>query len=349
MAKYVFEFMDFYSMQLSLLIPALAWGANDAISGFSRQVKTTNLNKIFTYAQKIQVPDMPLSVFYRQHLPTYNELDYFRQANLIPNKPGQFLVCPINLQAHLSHVSLNDSVTLSITLEEAQAICKDLNVFLHEDGWHFSATSPTLWVLTTHKPLDSHLPPPYDLDREHIQHTPNDMGTDAKYIQKINCDIQTFLFSHSVNQKRRQEGNVAINSLWIFPPNQNSTLIASQINQTQFYVRNSFWQTQFSSKPIPNNLQTWYKMAIDNPKIQHTILLDNLLMPVRYQDLYSYQQALLELEADFFTPAYTLIKMGQLKNLTIHCHGAFNGSFSLTRRSLLSFWKKKQKFNGYIA
>lgn len=336
------------SMQLNLIIPALSWSQDISPTPLLQKSNLTGLNKIFTYAVQKTTTDRSLSLFLQQHLPAYNEIEYFRQTGSIPNKTGQLLVCPINLQVHLSHISLNDSKTLAITAEEARILTEDISSFLHNEEYLFTAITPTLWVMTPPKLLDTQFPSPYDLQRDKIQQQIEYLGKDDQQLEKMISEIQTFLFTHPINQKREQNGFPTINSLWIYPANSKSSLEDDQINKTQFYTDHPIWQNQFNTQPLPTNIETWYKIAQQSTKTDHTMLLDSLYMPVRYQDTFSYQQALTKLDTDFFMPIYTLIKSRKISQLNIYSHGAFNGTMNLTRADLLHFWKKKKKFNGYI-
>ena len=334
-------------MHLTLLIPGLSWLSEDNLSQFLQKANVIGLNQIPTYARINPLSNKTLGQFYQQYLPPYSKLTFFYEHGLLTPASTQLLVNPVHLQVHLAHLSLEESHTLTITAQEALQLCADVNDFLQKEHWVFTATSPQLWTLTLPDSVDVQFIPLEDIDCRNINAIEL-TGKDAAYIQKITAEIQTFLFAHPVNQQRTSMGQATINSLWFSSPLHTSQLSEDTIKNSQFYVPDPIWQTQFGSLATPDDFTSWQQSSSTRLAQAHTILIDSLLAPARYQDYWGYLDTLCILENTFFTPLWAALKSGTLIQLTIACHGAFGGQIDLTRTMTYAFWRKKHLFNGYL-
>ncbi len=334
-------------MHLTLLIPGLSWLPEENLSQFLQKANLSGLNQMLTYARINPLSNNTLSQFYQQYLPPYNKLTFFHEQKRLAPAPTQLLVNPVHLQLHLAHISVDESHTLGISTQEAQQLCTDLNDFLQEERWVFTATSPQLWVLTLPTVLNVQFIPIEDIDCHNINAIEL-TGKDAAYIQKISAEIQAFLFAHPLNQQRTLSDQPTINSLWFSSSLRTSQLSEDAIKSNQFYVADPIWQTQFDSLATPDDFASWQHSDPARLAQSHTILIDSLLAPARHQDYWGYLDTLHILEDAYFNPLWAALKSGTLKQLTIACHGLFGGQIDLNRTMTYAFWRKKRLFNGYL-
>ncbi|WP_434777431.1 hypothetical protein [Neisseria sp. Ec49-e6-T10] len=332
-------------MHLNLLVPGLAWAKEDQLATLLNQQSLPALNQILRFSNKQQGFDH-LSSFYHQFLPQINELDYLIHHHQLSTDQHYILASPVGLRLNRNHIDLADSAVLNVTQQEAQQICADLNDFLIEEQWRFIPVTTDLWLLNTPKALNIKTTSLYDVMGNNIEEY-QPKGSDSFIVQKILTEIQMVLFNHSVNQQREQTNLPAINAIWLWQTQQHEQKMPLD---SVYFVPKPLWQQQLNCFDTPYDFKTWQNTVTEEKitQTQHYILLEDLLGATQYQDIWGYQDALVQLEQHYLQPAWQALKSGQLASLSLYTHGPFGGHMKIKPHSHWAFWKKKQQFNGRI-
>ena len=122
---------------------------------------------------------------------------------------------PVHLEADLDHAVLTPAADISISENEAAALCEALNRHFAEDGLSFDMLSKDQWVVSS---SDEILVSTTSLS-EAIGRNINFLlpyGETSGYWKKILTEAQMLMYSHDVNSRRNDSGLMTINSLWFY-------------------------------------------------------------------------------------------------------------------------------------
>jgi hypothetical protein len=122
---------------------------------------------------------------------------------------------PVHLRADRSRLVLFGPEALAIRQEEADALAEGFNALYQPDGLRLYTPTPNRWYLRlAQAPRLSNTPLPDVIGRDIDRHLPR--GEDAgPWHARLN-EIQMLFHTHGVNERRAEQGQPGINSLWLW-------------------------------------------------------------------------------------------------------------------------------------
>lgn len=132
----------------------------------------------------------------------------------LPTQDGYWMRAdPVELQLDLSAVYFMDGEHLNLTHEEIEALRKDLNLFLHQEGITLYTPTKTRWYLQLKE--NPHIKTFYseELIGKNISNW-LPCGERQTYFRKLMTEIQMVLHDHSINQVRLKSRKPLVNTLW---------------------------------------------------------------------------------------------------------------------------------------
>ena len=147
--------------------------------------------------------DLPSAALLMKADHRYDDSRYYMQA------------APVHLEADLDHAVLTPAEDISISEDEAAALCESLNKHFDEDGLSFCMLSKDQWVVSSSEEIRLSTTPLSDAIGRNINFLlpRGDMSASWK---KILTEAQMLMHSHEVNSRRTDSGLMTINSLWFY-------------------------------------------------------------------------------------------------------------------------------------
>lgn len=246
--------------------------------------------------------------------------------------PSQSLLCQtVHLKPDMRNAfifSLDDS---DITTNQIAIIINDLKGYFKQD-FNLLNVDEKLWLMQL---KECRVPVQYP-------HVLSVIGRKADpFIQqsrenlqwyKLNNEIQMFMHSHEVNQKRLQDGLPVINSLWFFGGGEVSTPSNTDIRVfCDDFLVNAFLNRSGLVAEDPQEI-------INANFEQNNIYLDlRLLRALKGEQGFDMHSMLENIENSIFQPLVNNVGRGALK-LRLRVGHEFD--FELSRLSSMKFWQK---------
>lgn len=330
-------------MQLTLLMPGLSWGQDDAPEVLLGEVSLPALAQVWRFGHH-EAEALSLSQLYQRFLPLQNWVSHYVAA--APER-DHFWLSPVHLRVNRDYITLADGAVHGINSEEAEQLCAGLNAFLADEGWHVVPVHPDLWHLSVPKGLDVTLVDLADVVGQDIDlHQPQ--GADVMTVQRIQTEIQMWLYQHPLNAAREARGQISLNGVWLWHMSPAAETRAADV--AHFVPPSQQWQMTEVVYDVPYDFAAWQQQCQEENIIEMKacLLLEDLLGAMQYDDAWGYQQGVLDLETRFIAPALAALKSGQLSQLRLVAHGPHGGQVSLTKKAHWAFWRKQQSFTGRI-
>jgi len=203
---------------------------------------------------------------------------------------------PVHLRVMRDRIVLTDSRSLNLSPQESTALATAIGqhfgeafnpVPLHPQRWYVPFPYPSHLITTplsvaTGRAIEPLLP----------------QGDDALRIRTLLNELQMLLFTHPVNQVREANGELPVNSLWLWG---GGTKPAAPMTRMPIYARDSgvhalgaFCRTPVH--PPPSHLE---KPMLASAGV---ILLDDLTQAGQNGDAFGWREALRILEESWFMP-----------------------------------------------
>lgn len=250
-------------------------------------------------------------------------------------------VDPVHLRVSRDRLILADSQSFSIAQAEADALTSTLNQHFASEGWRFLAPAPDHWYLRLEQAPALETQSLANAAGGYVDaHQPT--GKDAQYWRGIINEIQMLLHEHPVNLAREAQGELPVNSAWLWgggslkgkPHSPFSGIWANEPLTRAFALASC---TPCAS--LPESATTW----LDSAQKAGTslIVLDSLYAHAQYGDTQSWVATAQELEQRWFAPLRQGLVAGKLKKITFHATGA-HGTLEVTtwRQHLWRIWRR---------
>jgi hypothetical protein len=124
-------------------------------------------------------------------------------------------VAPVHLQADLDQAVLTPAADISISEEEAAALCEALNKHFDEDGLTFDMLNKDQWVVSSKEEIQIMTTSLSEAVGRNINFL-LPRGERSASWKKILTEAQMLMHSHEVNSRRDDSGMLTINSLWFY-------------------------------------------------------------------------------------------------------------------------------------
>jgi len=122
---------------------------------------------------------------------------------------------PVHLAVTRDHVMILGDKDFTVSIEEAQELTVLLTRHFANEDWQFVFKHPNQWYLGIKEdPEIATTPLPQAMERDLQPCMPT--GSHARQWRTIINEIQMVLFNSPVNQRREKQGQLPINSLWLW-------------------------------------------------------------------------------------------------------------------------------------
>ncbi len=248
---------------------------------------------------------------------------------------------PVHLRADQSVLRLFDASTFSIEQQEADALVDTFNSFYAGQGLYLQAPCPQRWYLALEQSPGLATTPLLAAGGQDIDAC-LPKGADAADWHRVLNEVQMLFHEHTVNLRREQRGDPAINSLWFWGGGVSPDSLASDVSRIATDHELGLGLAQLSGTPrvdVPAGIDELLPVSTDGVTL---VVNDALAAATQYGDVDRWLAGLRELEEHWFIPLLDAMKQGKLDSLEIDpCHGT---RFRLTRRRLQYFWKRDRAF-----
>jgi len=261
-------------------------------------------------------------------------------ANVDPGDASWVRADPVHLRLMRDHLVIMPAEALTITGEEAAALCAALN-------GHFAGTmqvrvvDPRRWCARVDKVFSSS-------DHSSLE----DAGREVTLGDPLLNEIQMLLHAHPVNEAREARGEPPVNSLWLWgagpAPKARSrwnTVLADEPIATGLARL-----AKAGYRPLPASAGAWLERAPEDGR--YLMVLDALRAPAALDDIASYKENLNALEAAWFAPLLDALRAGRIGMITVHVPGGKDtggeaSSFETVRGDLRRFWRRAKALESY--
>ncbi|WP_024302763.1 hypothetical protein [Pseudogulbenkiania sp. MAI-1] len=329
-------------MKLTLIVPGLSW--LDAHDG-AEVLKGLSLPALATLLGRACIGTAP---------PTLSELtaQSFGLTRLAPARQdaladgldaaaGHWLIAdPVHVRVDRDRALLADVGVMNLAQHEADALVESLNRHFAEDGMTFFAPQPGRWYVRLRDASGASFTPLMDAVGENInEHLPG--GANGLTWSRWLNEMQMLLYTHPVNDQREAQGEVSVNSVWLW--GEDDTAVTPRMRADRLFSDDATWQglarqagQETSDVPFAFS---GLSEALEGGGTT-LVHLDRLLAPAQYRDAWGWRDAITQLEADWFSPLLAALKSGRISELTLLTHGPAGFSANVTRSDLWKFWRR---------
>jgi hypothetical protein len=262
-----------------------------------------------------------------------------------------WLACdPVHLRFHQEHLILAGMGHFGITLDEAQTLVATLNAELAEHG-RFHAASAERWYLQLSDAalLDGFSAAPLSTVSGRRIEALLAESTPARGMRRLFNDIQMTLHAHPLNRQRENDGQMTINSLWLWgggtlptlstPPDEAPARSFDALWSDDPLARGLARQAGIASAPPPADAASLLAEAARGRR--QLLVLETLLGPVQYENSADYRQAMRHLEQCWFAPLRQALAAGKISRLRIDAPTAYATlAWECRRSDLWKFWRR---------
>jgi hypothetical protein len=253
---------------------------------------------------------------------------------------------PVHLVLEHHEVVLQANV--SLTVEEAAAMCATLNEHFAADGLRFVAPHPQRWYLE----LDSRpniATSPLSLVAGKDIHAYLPHGPDALRWHRVLNEIQMLLFQHPVSQAREVRGEPPANGLWLwgggYAPKELrcpfSRVCANDPVAVAFAAGGGI-----KNAPLPQGVT----QCLAGGPAETLLVWDGLRNALQHGDLAEWRDSVEHLERNYASPLLNALRGGKIEKITLDVlHPHASQRFVLTRGKAWHFWRKHRRLQQYSA
>lgn len=321
-------------MHLTLILPALNWAHDAALP----ELDAPYLNLLLRFGTVC-----------RQHLAA--ETCYARlwrgslRANLLrrlvlPEQTPAVLVSPLWQKMGMHSMNVLDGRAIGISPEEAQALCRDLDGFYADAGYRFYAYRPDLWLMTLPETVDWTVVPVFDIHGQ-VDGSVRAAGGAAGAWLALQTEMQMWLHQHDINRRRTENGQPAINGVWLW---QDSIGTAGDAP----LASDSVWAGEYPQvpQPLPEHLSAWLAQCAAQKVSDSVVFADDLVLCRQSADVWRYAEMVQTMDNHWFRAVWEHLQSGGLNAFTLHTDGESGGCLHIGRRAKWAFWRKAVKFCG---
>ncbi len=247
---------------------------------------------------------------------------------------GHYWLCadPVSLRLTTAQVLLLPDVMPSS--DEAAALCASLNEHFVGMGLHFSAPHPQRWyVQVDTEPQMTTTPLRQVAWGDAKLHTPQ--GGDALRWQRIATEVQMLLHAHPLNQVRAARGELPINSLWFWGGGRAMPLapVIGAVGGDCALVG------AFAGAAGMQRVESLQAM-LDGQYEKGLWVCTAPGEALQRGDLYSWREAVQQVEQQYARPLLKALQTGRLQQLTVEVlREDVANRFKLTRGAAWQLWR----------
>ncbi len=224
---------------------------------------------------------------------------------------------PVHLRADRSRLVLFGPEVLAIRQEEADALAESFNALYQPDGLQLFTPTPNRWYLRmTHAPRLSTTPLPDVIGRDIDRHLPR--GEDAAPWHARLNEIQMLFHTHAVNERRAEQGQPGINSLWLWGGGRMPASLQAQdawVCSDDPLTRALARAANVPLLEADGGLEDWLPAALE--KGHGLVVLNDCRQAQQYGDTQEWGERLQELERQWWAPLQALRAQGRLQRVML--------------------------------
>ena len=259
----------------------------------------------------------------------------------------EYLLCadPVHLRADMTQIVLLDSSQLSHTEEESKFLIRLFNAHFGSEGFHLEADSVEQWYLRLDTPQSVITQPLREVRGNDInKYLP--CGARAMYWQGILNETQMLYHNASLDRLRESSAARPINSLWFYG--------AGTLPRIKKNGCSGLWSQDplayglcllagVDVQPLPCGFE---RLLTHDPRGIQLVCLDCLATYSSYGDIPAWQQAMQQLEINWFAPLAQALRQGIVGECTLwDCCGQ---GFRLGAADRWKFWRKPLPLYKYL-
>lgn len=329
-------------MKLTLVLPGLIWPHAD--KQFFRELSLPSLAWLLGKASKIKSITGTCNDWLADATQSRDFPSAAYAASLLANPPtdsaGTWLFAhPIHLIPNRSELRIADAGQLGISLLEAEALVRGLNQHFAQDGMQFYVQTPDQWLLhVANEVTESFTPFETAVGRSMDPILPT--GPNAMVWHRQMNEMQMLMYNHPVNDERDAKGMPVIHGVWLSSPGK-STQTASQPSSTQWWIDNVMWQGLAKQLNIPFSPSPSRSEMILESEKDALIKLETANWAQIRQDVWTWQEALREVEDVWFTPLAAALSSGKVSQLDLVLSDESETStYRIQTSDKWKFWKR---------
>lgn len=331
-------------MKLTLLMPGLAWldvhdGA-EVCRGLSLPALSCLLGRGHRHSQALSLTSLygragrfPLHGLARA---------LAKRADLAGE--DWLLADPVHVRIDRDRALLADVGVMRLSQDEAGAMVHSLNQHFAEDGLTFHAIEPGRWLLQLPGPSQAQFTPLPDAVGENVnEHLP--AGERGLHWSRLLNEMQMLLYTHPVNDTREMQGELAVNSVWLWGDGATASPVADQEPADLLLCDDDILlqQADCATDAMPYDFSGLMTRCVTQTDLNHVVVVqDALLAAAQYRDAWGWREQLQRMETDWFQPLLQALKQGKISELQLQCHGAAGFELRIRRRDLWKFWQRPQ-------
>ncbi|HMY60488.1 MAG TPA: phosphoglycerate mutase [Nitrosomonas sp.] len=344
------------SMHIHLLIPNLFW-SDTSLKETIKNWSLPALETILTKSQLNQQPSEGIEAWLCETFGISKQQDWpIAPITLNLDDPNYSLKSsskywlradPVHLRIANNHLLLADSQMFKISLTEASQITDTFNRYFSKDEISFAAFYPDRWYMGLPRIPNLQTRPLSYVSGKNIN-AQLPMTTEKGLAHKILNEVQMLLHEHPINLAREIQGELIINSVWLW----GGGILPKQFCCNFDQVWSNYPITQALANlcnaphyPLPPDTNEWLQSTNEG---NHLVVIDLLQKKAQYKIINEWYDCINQLEQKWFSPLLNGIKKDQIKQLTIH---TFNQDlvkqFKLTPRGLWKFWSFNKAFSTF--
>ncbi len=251
---------------------------------------------------------------------------------------------PVHLHVDLHGLVVFDGSVLAVTSEESQALVRVLADHLEQDGWKLRHGDNCRWYLLGEE-QDLTAPALCQVRGQHAALKMLKGEHASRWTCRLN-ELQMLMSTHPCNLQRQSQRRKTINSLWLWgggaqPGRQrasfdgvvssNPTVLgAASINQVRSVVADS-------AEQLLEQMEAACSTCL--------VVLEQCRDAAAYADYEAWNQALKQLEAQWFEPLLSALSSKRLDAIELLPLNGF--VYRLTRTDLRKFWRSIRDYRNH--
>lgn len=229
---------------------------------------------------------------------------------------------------------------IALSAEEAALLVNEINTHFSDESWQLYALEPNRWYLRVESLRDIKT---HSLERVLGQDISDYTikGNDAAYWEKCINEVQMLLHSSNINFERESRGLITANSLWIW----GEGSLTESNNNSVFYDRliaNNILYSGVAKYCGISYLSINDEFITQVLQGKSFVVFEDLISHTSQRELYSYIDALKELEVKYISKVNDLLKQGTITEVILLTESGLK--IRVTAKLLKRWWKRIKPF-----
>lgn len=247
---------------------------------------------------------------------------------------------PVHLQADTHGLVVFDGTSAGVSDDESRELAAALVDHLALDGWELRYGDSCRWYLLG-EPQELTAPAICQVRGLYTRASALEGGNSTEWIRRLN-ELQMLMATHPINIQRQTDRRKSVNSLWLWGggmPAGSTAAFDAVVSENPALLG----AAAVSNVKVINAADVAQLLAqVDAAGSNCLVSLEHCRNPGAYVDCASWNQALQQLEEQWFAPLLSALSKRQLDYIELM---PLNGStYRLTRANLRKFWRRSRDY-----